>query len=64
MCVFFFFFLGYRGIVHPPSDDEPGLSSNNGLENAIISDQFMASNPRKGKAKRLGAKTTSHDRLS
>ncbi|DBA87195.1 TPA: hypothetical protein ACH3X2_005197 [Trebouxia sp. C0005] len=73
---FFVFFLGYRGIVHPPPDDggelstlrqmmevpnEPGLSPNNGLENALLSDQSMASNPRKGQAKRFGAKTTSHD---
>ncbi|DBA71596.1 TPA: hypothetical protein ACH3X2_001061 [Trebouxia sp. C0005] len=53
-----------RGIVHPPPDDggtEPGLSPDNGLENALLSDQSMASNPRKGQAKRSGAKTTSHD---
>ena len=51
--------------MHPPSDDqvpnEPGLSPNNGLENAFLSDQSMASNPHKGQAKRFGAKTTSHD---
>ena len=41
--------------------NEPGLSSNNDLENAFLSDQSMASNPRKGQAKRFGAKTTSHD---
>ena len=41
--------------------NEPGLSPNNGLENAFLSDQSMASNPRKGQAKRFGAKTTSHD---
>ncbi|DBA71594.1 TPA: hypothetical protein ACH3X2_001059 [Trebouxia sp. C0005] len=41
--------------------NEPGLSPNNGLENALLSDQSMASNPRKGQAKRSGAKTTSHD---
>ncbi|DBA89962.1 TPA: hypothetical protein ACH3X2_004382, partial [Trebouxia sp. C0005] len=41
--------------------NEPGLSPNNGLENAPLSDQSMASNPRKGQAKRIGAKTTSHD---
>ncbi|DBA66550.1 TPA: hypothetical protein ACH3X2_002286 [Trebouxia sp. C0005] len=40
---------------------EPGLSPNNGLENAPPSDQSMASNPRKRQAKRSGAKTTSHD---
>ncbi len=39
----------------------PDLSPNNGLENAVLSDQSMASNPRKGQAKRFGAKTTSHD---
>ncbi|DBA89966.1 TPA: hypothetical protein ACH3X2_004386 [Trebouxia sp. C0005] len=41
--------------------NEPDLSPNNGLENAPLSDQSMASNPRKGQAKRIGAKTTSHD---
>jgi len=41
--------------------NEPGLSPNNGLENAFLSDQSMASNPRKGQAKSFGAKTTSHD---
>ncbi|DBA91331.1 TPA: hypothetical protein ACH3X2_003978 [Trebouxia sp. C0005] len=41
--------------------NEPGLSPNNGLENALLSDQSMASNLRKGQAKRFGAKTTSHD---
>ena len=110
----FFFFLGYRGIVHPPSADEgtertwqqaqwrhiwelasasyldrawvfffflfcwvtgelstlrqlmkvpnePGLSPNNGLQNVSLSNQSMASNPRKVQAKCPGAKTTSHD---
>jgi len=41
--------------------NEPGLCPNNGLENAFLSNQSMASNPRKGQAKRFGAKTTSHD---
>jgi len=41
--------------------NEPGLSPSNGLENAFLSDQSMASSPRKGQAKRVGAKTTSHD---
>ncbi|DBA70247.1 TPA: hypothetical protein ACH3X2_012154 [Trebouxia sp. C0005] len=41
--------------------NEPGLSPNNGLENALLSDQSMASNPRKGQAKRSGAKTTSQN---
>ncbi len=41
--------------------NEPVLSPNNGLENAFLSDQSMASNPRKGQAKRFGAKTTSQD---
>ena len=36
--------------------NEPGLSPNNGLENAFLSDQSMASNPREGQAKRFGAK--------
>jgi hypothetical protein len=30
--------------------NEPGLSPNNGLENAFLSDQCMASNPREGQA--------------
>ncbi|KAA6424938.1 MAG: hypothetical protein FRX49_05112, partial [Trebouxia sp. A1-2] len=30
--------------------NEPGLSPNNGLENAPLSDQSLASNPRKGQA--------------
>ena len=37
--------------------NEPGLSPDNGLENAFLSDQSMASNPRKGQAERFGAKT-------
>ena len=49
--------------------NNPGLSPNNGLENAVLSDQSMASdprnpqwtNPRMGQAERFGAKTTSHD---
>ena len=41
--------------------NEPGLSPNNDLENSFLSDQSMAGNPRKGQAKRFGAKTTSHD---
>ncbi len=41
--------------------NEPGLSPNNGLENVLLSDQSMASNPHKGQAKCLGAKTTRHD---
>ncbi len=41
--------------------NEPGLSPNNSLENAFLGDQSMASNPRKGQAKRFGAKTTSPD---
>ena len=32
--------------------NEPGLSPNNGLENASLNDQSMASNARKGQAKR------------
>ncbi len=40
--------------------NEPGLSPNNG-QHAFLSDQSMASNPRKGQAKRFCAKTTSHD---
>ncbi len=31
--------------------NEPGLSPNNGLENAFLSDQSMASNPREGRGK-------------
>ncbi len=39
--------------------NEPGLSPNNGLENAFLSDQSTAS--REEEAKRIGAKTTSPD---
>ncbi len=63
---FFFFFFWVTGelstlrqMMEVPN--EPGLSPNNGLENAFLSDQSMASNPRKGQAKRFGAKTTSQD---
>ncbi len=35
--------------------NEPGLCPNNGLDNAFLSDQSMASNPRKGQAKREAA---------
>ena len=41
--------------------NKPGLSPNNNQETVFLSDQSMASNPRKGRAKRFGAKTTSHD---
>ena len=41
--------------------NEPGLSPNNSLENVFLSEQSMASNPRKGQAKCLGARTTIHD---
>ncbi len=44
--------------------NEPGLCPNNGLENAFLSDQSMASNPRKWQAKCFGAKTSSHDAKS
>ena len=37
------------------------FSPNNCLENVSLSDQSMASNPRKGQAKCPGAKATSHD---
>ena len=62
---FFFFFWvtgelsTLRQMVKVPN--EPGLSLNNDLENAFLSDQSMAGNPRKGQAKPFGAKTTSHD---
>ncbi len=62
---FVFFFLVARNLStlrHMMKiPNKPGLSSNNGLKNAFLIDQSMASNPRKGQAKRLGAKTTSHD---
>ena len=32
--------------------NKPGLDPNNGLPNAFLSDQSMASNPREGQAKR------------
>jgi len=64
-CGFFFFFWVKGGLstlrqmMKVPN--EPGLSPNNGLKNAFLSDQSMASKPRKGQAKRFGAKTTSPD---
>ena len=61
--IFFFWVTGelstLRQMMKVPN--EPGLSPNNGLENAFLSDQSMASNPRKGQPERFGAKTTSHD---
>ncbi len=64
LCIFFFFWVTgelstLRQLMKVPN--EPGLSPNNGLENVSLSDQSMASNPRKGQAKCPGAKTTSHD---
>ena len=67
--LFFFFFSFWvtgelstlRQLMKVPN--EPGLSPNNGLEHVPLSDQSMASNPRKGQAKCPGAKTTSHDGL-
>jgi len=41
--------------------NEPGLGPKKDLENAFLSDQPVASNPREGQAKRTGAKTTSPD---
>ncbi len=40
-----------RQVMEVPN--EPGLSLNNVLENAFLSDQSMASNPRKGHTKRV-----------
>ncbi len=49
---FFFWVTGelstLRQLMKVPN--EPGLSPNNGLENVSLSDQSMASNPRKGQA--------------
>jgi len=64
--LFFCFFEGVTGELSTLGQmmkvpNESGLSPNNGLENAFLSDQSMASNPRKGQAKPFGAKTTSHD---
>jgi len=62
-CLFFIFFWvtgelsTLRHMMKVPN--KSGLSPNNGLENAFLSDQSMASNPREGQAKRFGAKTTS-----
>jgi len=63
---FFFFFFWVTGelstlrqLMKVPN--EPALSPNNGLEYVSLSDQSMTSKPRKGQAKRPGAKTTSHD---
>ena len=54
--VFFFFFFWVTGELSTLRQmmkvpNEPGLSPNNDLENAFLSDQSMASNPRKGQAK-------------
>jgi len=50
-----YFFLGYRGVVHPPSDDEgterTWFEPKQRPRNACLSDQSMASHPRKGQAK-------------
>ncbi len=65
MSFFFFFFWAtgesstLRQLMKVPN--EPGLSPNNGLANVSLSDQSMASNPRKGQVICPGAKTTSHD---
>jgi len=68
VCLFFFSFFFFWGtgelstlrqLLKVPN--EPGLSPNNGLGNVSLSDQSMASNPRKGQVKCPGAKTTSHD---
>ena len=54
-CKFLSFFSGVTGelstlrqIMKVPN--EPGLSPNNGLENVFLSDQSMASSPRKEQA--------------
>ena len=54
---FFFEWYTLRQMMKVPN--KSGLSPNNGLENAFLSDQSMASNHREGQAKRFGAKTTS-----
>ena len=64
--LFFFFFFWVTGELSTLRQmmkvpNELGLSPNNCLENVFLSDQSKASNPRKGQAKRFGAKTTSHD---
>jgi len=60
-----FFPVGYRGIVHPPSDGEgterTWFEPKQRPRNAFLSDQSMASNPREGQAKHTSAKTTSPD---
>jgi len=58
-----YYFLGFfwvtgelstlRQMMEVPN--KPGLCPNNGLDNAFLSDQSMASNPRKGQAKREAA---------
>jgi hypothetical protein len=62
--IFFFFWVTVelstlRQLMKVPN--EPDLSPNNGLQNVSLSNQSMASNPRKRQAKCPGAKTTSHD---
>ena len=66
VCYFLFLFFWVTGELSilrqmMAVPNEPGLCPNTGLENAFLSDQFMASNPCKGLAKRIGAKTTSPD---
>ena len=60
LVVYFLFFILFwvtgelstlRQMMKVPN--EPGLSPNNGLDNVFTSDQSMASNPRKGQAKRF-----------
>ncbi len=53
--LFFFFFFVVTGELSTLRQmmkvpNEPGLSPNNGLENVLLSDQSMASNPHKGQA--------------
>ena len=48
-----------RELIKVPN--KPGLSPNNNQETVFLSDQSMASNPRKGRAKRFGSNTTSHN---
>ncbi len=62
----FFFFLWVTGELSTLRQmmkvpNETGLTPNNGLENAFLSDQSIANNRRKGQAKRFGSKTTSYD---
>ena len=62
---FFLFFLGYRGIVHPPSDDEgterTWFEPEQRPRKHVPKRSVHGKQSRQGASKRTGAKTTSPD---